>query len=313
MTASRPARPASDFHGIYASTILALHPDGRVDGDATAAHMGEVAVASGLRGLLVNGHAGENAVLEREEARTVVALARRAAGDRLVVAGVNAEGSERAAALARDAAEEGADAVMVFAPFSWALGADPRAVERHHRVVHDATRLPLFLFQGSVNAGRTAFAPDVLRALLRLERVVGIKEGSWETAAYDATRRLVREVRPDVAVMASGDEHLFPCFALGSEGSLVSLAAVCPDLVLALAEAVRAGDLALARSLHDRIHPLAKAIYGTPPGNLATARLKACLGLLGRLRHVGCRAPVPPLSAAETDVLRAALTFAGLV
>lgn len=299
---------AQDFHGIYASTIVPLQTDGGIDEAALARHLDAVLAADGMRGLLVNGHAGENALLSRAEHRRVLDIARRSR--HRIVAGINHESTEAAVTLARDAADAGADAVMVFAPFSWALGADPRAIVAHHQAVHDATSLPLFLFQGSVRAGQTAFTPDVLRELLHLPRLVGIKEGSWETSAYEAVRRLTRSLRSDVAVMASGDEHLFTCFVLGSEGSLVSLAAVVPELIVGLDRAVAAGDLARARALHGRIYLLAKAIYGTPPGSLATARLKACLRLLGRLDRATCRAPVGDLPAEEYRRLAKALDAA---
>jgi 4-hydroxy-tetrahydrodipicolinate synthase len=302
----------SDFHGIYASTVCPMDAGGAIDGAGLERHLNTVLDGTGLRGLLVNGHAGENAVLSRPEHRRVIEIARRAGKSCLIVAGINSESSDTAAMLARDAADAGADAVMVFAPFSWALGADPRVIVNHHEVVHQATSLPLFLFQGSVRAGHTAFVPDVLRALLRMPRVVGIKEGSWETSAYEAVRRLTKSIRPEVAVMASGDEHLFPCFALGSEGSLVSLAAIVPELIVALDRAVTGGDLAGARALHERIYPLAKAIYGTAPGSLATARIKACLALLGRLERATCRAPVGELQREEFERLEHALTEAGL-
>src|SRR5690606_3465856 len=99
----------------------------------------------------------------------------------------------------------------------------------------------------------------------------------------EATRRLTKSRRPDVAVMASGDEHLLTCYVVGSDGSLVSLAAVIPDLVVALDEAVAASDLERARRLNDQIYPLARAIYADAPGGLVAARLKACLAMLGRI------------------------------
>jgi 4-hydroxy-tetrahydrodipicolinate synthase len=225
---------------------------------------------------------------------------------------VNSESSDYAATLARDAAEAGADAIMVFAPSSWALGADASAVVRHHEIIAEATRLPLFLFQGSVRSGQLWFKPDVLKSLLRIRSLVGIKEGSWETSAYEEVRRITRAQRPDVAVMASGDEHLFTCFVLGSEGSLVSLAAVVPELIVELDAAVRKGDLAAARACHDRIYPLAKAVYGTAPGSLATARLKACLKILGRIETATCRPPVGDLPAEEYERLTRVMAEAGL-
>ena len=304
-----PAR----FHGIYAANICPMRDDGAIDEDTLAGHVEDLARVDGLKGLLINGHAGENFALDRAESRRVIEIGRAAAVPRsLLVAGVNSENSREAAARASDAEAAGADAVMVFPPYSWALGHDLRIVLAHHRLIAEATELPLFLFQAAVGAGRMAYARDVLAALLELQQVVGIKEGSWETAAYEASRRLVKAARPEVAVMASGDEHLFPCFVLGSEGSLVSLAAVIPEPIIALDRAVRAGDLARAQALHATIQPLANAIYGRHPGFYATARLKACLALLGRISLPACRAPIGRLPRDEIEALERVLETAGV-
>jgi dihydrodipicolinate synthase/N-acetylneuraminate lyase len=124
--------------------------------------------------------------------------------------------------------------------------------------------------------------------------VVGIKEGGWEVDGYDALRRQVRALRPDVAVCASGDEHLLACMVHGSDGSLVSLADMMPDEIVALDAAVRANDLPAARALHEKLEPLAEAIYGAPPGGRATARLKWCLREMGIIPD----ADGPPAAAA---------------
>jgi 4-hydroxy-tetrahydrodipicolinate synthase len=151
------------------------------------------------------------------------------------------------------------------------------------------------------------YEPDLLADLVRLPRVIGIKEGSWETARYEANRRLVRAINPAVAVMASGDEHLLPCFLVGTEGSQVSLACLVPEVVVTLYEAVEQREIARARAAHEVIYPLARAIYGTAPGSYATARLKACLRMLGRLEHDFVRPPIGPLDRTERTRLRRAL------
>ncbi|MCG6121618.1 MAG: dihydrodipicolinate synthase family protein [Microvirga sp.] len=309
MTDFRQTHP---WGGVYASTICPMRPDGAIDEAALSRHLDAVVNAEGMTGLLVNGHAGENYALDREELSLVIRTARQVSGGRKVVAGVNAERTDVAAMLANDAAKAGADSVMVFPPYSWALGADERVIQEHHRAVAKASGLPLFLFQGSVGSGRTAFSAKTLTGLLEIESVVGIKEGSWETAAYDAVRRLTKRLRPDVGVMASGDEHLFTCFAIGSDGSLVSLAAVAPEMIVALERAVLAGDMAKARALHDRLYELARIVYGAP-GHLATMRLKTCLVLLGRLAAPTSRTPIESLSTDEVDALRGALVTAGLL
>jgi 4-hydroxy-tetrahydrodipicolinate synthase len=140
-----------------------------------------------------------------------------------------------------------------------------------------------------------------------------VKEGSWEVAAYERSLLTAARVAPQVEMMGSGDEHLMTSYVVGSAGSLVSLAILQPSEIVALDRAVLKGDLTEARRLHGLIQPLAKAIYGTAPGHWATARLKACLKLMGHLPCDATRPPIGPLPDAEIKRLHAALRTAGLV
>lgn len=304
-----PTRP-NPWHGIYPAILTPMRADLALDEAAMARHASDVMV-DGIVGVMCNGHAGENYLTTRDEKRRITELVVGAIGKRaIVVSGVNSESSIEAATQARDAAAAGADAIMIFAPNAWALGQDEDMAVRHHTMIAAATELPLMLFQASVGSGRMAYTPGVLARLLALPRVVGIKEGSWEVNAYERTLRLAKMVAPDVAVMGSGDEHLFTSFVIGSEGSVVSLAAVVPEIIVALDRAVKRGDIDAARRLHEAIHPLANLIYGVPPGSHATARLKACLKLLGRFASDAVRPPFAPISTAELARIEPALRAA---
>jgi 4-hydroxy-tetrahydrodipicolinate synthase len=302
------------FHGIYVATLTPFKPDGTIDDARLAAHFAETTACPGIVGVLCNGHAGENFLLSRAERRRVTEIASATiGGTRIVVCGIISESSAEAADHARDAAQAGADAILVFPPFSWALSQDEHMALAHHRAIAAACDRPLMLYQAGVGTGAMAYRPQVLAALLRLPQVVAVKEGSWESGTYDANLRLAREVAPHVAMMASGDEHLLSCFALGSDGSLVSLAALMPAEIVALDRAVRTADLAGARALHGRIQPLARAIYGRAPSGHATARLKLCMELLGRWPSGAPRPPIGRLGPDEAEVLRRALAIAGLI
>ncbi|WP_371743840.1 dihydrodipicolinate synthase family protein [Mangrovicoccus sp. HB161399] len=292
--------------GIYAATIAPMQADGALDLASMERHFAEMGRVPGLAGLLLNGHAGEGVFFSREEAAEVVRLARATLPEARLLAAVGAESTAQAVADGQAAMAAGADAVMVFAPFSWALGPDPRAVVAHHRGIAEGTGAPIYLFQGSTGSGGLHYGDDLLARLLEIGAVAGIKEGSWETRAYEGTRRVARALRPDVAVMASGDEHLFPCFLIGSDGSAVSLAAVIPEAIVALDAHVREGRIDAARDLHERIYRLARLVYAAP-GHLAAARLKAMLAALGRIGSAHCRAPTPAISAEEAAALMAAL------
>lgn len=307
-----PDQP-NPFRGIYAATVCPLLDNGDIDEATLARHLASNAFVPGMAGLLINGHAGENFMLSREEKRRVVEIAFDVCGGQsILVNGINAESSMEAQRHVDDAKAAGADAVLVFPPFSWALSQDGDMAVTHHTLANANAQMPLMLYQAGVNAGTMAYPPDVLTKLAQLPNVVGIKEGSWETAAYEANLRLVKRIAPHVAMMASGDEHLLTCFAVGSEGSLVSLACVVPELIIALEQAFKDKNLEEARLLNERIYPLAKLIYGTAPGCYATARLKTCLKLLGRIPRDTMRLPMGPLPASEISRLENALAQAGV-
>ncbi|MBR0956615.1 dihydrodipicolinate synthase family protein [Bradyrhizobium japonicum] len=311
---SATMRTFSDrLRGIHAATVLPMTPDFEVDEAQLAAHVISVSSTPGINGLLVNGHAGENFVLSLSEKRRVVELARQHAKECLIVSGVNHESSLEAAREAAALEQAGADGLLVFPPNSWALGHADDCVIEHHRHIRDATTVPLMLYAAPVGAGAMAYAPPLLTRLAADPRFVAVKEGSWEVAAYEQNLRLIRKLRPDFVVLGSGDEHLMTSYILGSAGSQVSLACVVPELVVGLWTAAEAGDWERARAAHEKLYPLAIAIYREAPGGRATVRLKACLKLLGRLSCDAARPPQPPATRGELQALEQALRTAGVL
>jgi 4-hydroxy-tetrahydrodipicolinate synthase len=303
----------SRLRGMHAATIVPMRADYSIDEAALARHIAQVSHTPGIRGLLVNGHAGENFVLDSREKQRVVEIARaEAPGNCVICSGVNAEYSLLAAEDARRAESAGADLLLLFPPNSFALGHDPAAAQLHQQHVLAATRLPLLLYGAPIGAGAMAYGRSQLEVLAADPRVIGVKEGSWEVAAYEANRRLLKALRPDFIVMGSGDEHLLTSYIIGSDGSQVSLAAVAPRLCADFFAAAEREDWAEARALHERIYPLARAIYRDPPGGRATARLKACLQLLGQGGEPIVRLPQPPVSQSELQGLQEAIRASGI-
>ena len=308
MTESNP------FHGIHAATVAPMRPDYHIDEAALARHIAHVSRVPGIRGLLINGHAGENFFLARDELRRVVEIARQTSPATCwLTAGINAECSLEAARQAADAEQAGANALLVFPSNSWGLHHDLEMVTAHHAFVEQSSSLPIVLYQAPVGAGRMAYATRVIEGLIASPRVKAIKEGSWEVATFEQNWRLVGARRPDIAVLGSGDEHLLTSYMIGSVGAQVSLAAIVPELIVDLHNAAMAKNWARARELHERIYPLSVAIYRDLPGNRATARLKACLKLLGRLEHSTVRPPIQALSASEIERLKQALALTSLL
>ena len=308
-------RPFNDrLRGIHAATIVPMKSDFSIDEPALAAHISWVASVPGINGLLVNGHAGENFMLSLAEKLRIVEIAREhSPEDCLIVSGVNHEASLEAAREAAALEKVGVDGLLVFPPNSWALMHADACVMEHHQRIRDATTVPLMLYGAPVSAGAMAYSQAVLEHLVADRRFVAIKEGSWEVSAYEQNLRLIRRLRPDFGVLSSGDEHLLTSYIIGSAGSQVSLAAVAPELVVSLWKAAEAGDWAQARAVHEKLYPLAVAVYRDAPPGRATARLKACLKLLGRLASDVLRPPQLPVTSSELRALDLALRVAGFL
>lgn len=298
------------IEGIHASTLVPMRSDYSIDEDALRSHLATVTSVPGIRGLLLNGHAGENFVLSLTEKCRIVTVAREVAPHALLVSGVNCESSLDAAAEAAALEAAGADGLLVFPPNSWALSHDDGCVLLHHAHVRNATTIPLMIYGAPVNAGKMAYSEDSLVRLAADPRIVAIKDGSWEVSAYEANMRSLRARRPDFKILGSGDEHLLASYLIGSEGSQVSLAAVVPQLVVDLWEAAATQNWDEARRIHRRIYPLASAVYRQGAGGRATARLKTCLRILGQLKTDTVRPPQPPTNPDEVDSLRRALDHA---
>lgn len=309
-----PTHPVVHW-GIHAATVCPMDMDGRIDTQALAAHLAQTCDTPGIRGLLLNGHAGEGHFLTLDERAQVITIARaNTARSTFITAGVTAESTAAAIDEARVSAQAGADALLVFPPNHWAGGADKDIVLGHHAAIAAAVDLPLVVYKAPVTAGPMSYPDTVMTALLQeISAITAIKEGSWEVAAYENTWRLTAALRPDVAVLGSGDEHLLTSYLIGSHGSQVSLAAIIPETIVALCAAAQAGDWVAARACHEDLYALSVAIYRDKPGNLATARLKACLKLMGHIPHDTVRRPMRQLTEPELARLRAVLCGSNLL
>lgn len=305
---TRPS-PSERLAGVHAATVCPLDGNGRIDEDGLVRHVTGVATTAGIRGLLINGHAGEGPLLSLAEKSRVLAAVRGALPETFVCAGVTSEATEAAVAEAEAAGNAGADAVLVFPPASFALGHDTPMAVAHHQAIA-AVGLPVVLYRAPITAGRLAYDLPTLARLADIDAVVGIKEGSWEVAAYEEVRRTLKAARPELAVLASGDEHLMTGFLVGSDGAQVSLAAIVPNLIVELFATAKAGDWVAARRLHDLIYPIAIAIYRKPPAYRATARLKCCLAILNAITEPTVKQPMQLPPPEEWTILREALEAA---
>jgi 4-hydroxy-2-oxoglutarate aldolase len=138
--------------GVFAPVVSTFDAaTGELDGGAfrrnVRAHLG-----AGLAGVVAAGSSGEAALLDDDERRTLVAWARDAAGGAPVIAGVGAESTRATVRRAREAADAGADLVLVVAPHYYGRRMTDEALYAHFAAVADASPRPVLLYNIPVYA-----------------------------------------------------------------------------------------------------------------------------------------------------------------
>ena len=302
----------NNFKGIYAANIVPLKSDKSIDTENLIKHVKEISNVKGIRGLLVNGHAGENFTLSADEQIEVLNVIKESIkNDSLIISGVNFEDPEKGALVAKEMLDHGANAILIFPPFSWSQGISSKMIYEHHKIISDAVDGPIFIYQSSVNSGHLSYNIETLGELMKIKNIIGIKEGSWNTKSYIENYKFLKNVNHKFLVMASGDEHIYPCFKYASDGSQVSLAAIIPEKIVELITNIENKNFDLARNLDKMLLILAKNIYGKYPPSFATARIKYCLKVLKKIPRDTMRSSIT-LDDNEKKQLKHSLKLIGM-
>lgn len=289
---ARPALP----RGSLVALLTPFTEDLRIDLPALR-RLIDWHVAAGTAGIVIAGTTGECATLSHTEHRELLAAAvQHAAGRTHVMAGVGANSTAEAVALARFAQECGADSLLSVVPYY--NKPTQQGLVAHFTAQADAAALPLVLYNVP---GRTVIDLQVgtVAALARHPRIVGIKDATGDMArAAD----VAQAVPPGFAQYSGDDFTCLPYLALGGQGVISVVANILPAEVAALCAHMDAGRLHEARTLFARLLPLTRALFmeSSPGPAKYAAQLR---GLCGG----GLRLPMCEVSPATAAAVRAAL------
>ena len=301
--------------GVIPATLVAFHQDFEIDIAASRKHLRDVAAVDGLNAITVNGHASEIHAFTLNEQQRLLVESLEEVGDSLpLVNGVYADGSHAAIAVAKMAESEGASALLVFPPNSMSMGGQlcPDMAINHFRMITSATDLPLILFQYPASTGLGYPFETMLRIFEEVPKIVAIKDWCNDPMLHERHIRTFQSLPRRVNVLSTHSSWLMASLSMKPAGLLSGAGSVIADLQVELFTAMQRNDLALARTVNDRIYPLAQAFYRAPFLDMHN-RMKECLVLLGRLDEAVVRPPLQKLDETEISYLEEALVDAGLL
>lgn len=292
------------FKGVITALITPLR-DGNVD-EAALTRLVERQIAAGIHGIVAVGTTGEGGGLTIEEHKRVTSICVDVAAGRIrVIAGAGSPATYESIDLARHAKACGADGSLVVTPYY--NRPSQAGLVAHFEAVADAVQLPLILYNVPSRTSVDLANENVAR-LAQHPNIVALKDatGDMSRVSWMHANIVGKETQFD---LISGDDHSFIGYAAHGGVGLISVTSnVAPEAMVAMYDAVAAGDYATARSWQDRLIGLHKALFldaSPAPAKYALAKFGLCSEEM--------RLPLTPTNDAVKPAIDAALAVAGVI
>jgi 4-hydroxy-tetrahydrodipicolinate synthase len=265
---------------------------------AAAGRLAAWLVSHGTEGIVVAGSTGESATLTEAERRDLFLAVRAHVPSTVPVwAGTGTNDTARTVLLSRQAAEYGADGLLIVAPYY--NKPTQEGLRRHFLAVAEAVDLPIMLYNVPSRTSVRVSPETVARVMREAPNVVAIKEAGGEIDAYV---RLVDAVPPDRYVLSGDDSMTLPAMAVGAYGVVSVAAHLVGPGIKAMMEAFLAGRPGEAAQWHRRLFPVFQGLFSEPN----PIPLKWALNALG-FEAGPPRLPLVAADDAAMDGLRRAL------
>ncbi len=277
MAGSHPAVPGS-LSGVIAPLFTAVHEDGSLDLGGSAELVRWLADTRSVDGVFARSGMGKMFTFTVDEARRLIAsVVSDAAGRMHVLAGCAGEWLEQptgrsadparytrqAIDLTKFAADAGADVAVHIIPY--AIAADEGETEldvvlRYYEAVHEATSVPLALYQPGGVPKPYQLTPGLMARLLEMPRIMGLKLSTTDARVFGPIAE-VCSMRP-FGLICGHEGYYSKGLQQGSTGVIGGGCMLYPDLLQAVRKAHAAGDLDASARAQELVDEALHAVDG---------------------------------------------------
>jgi dihydrodipicolinate synthase/N-acetylneuraminate lyase len=189
----------------------------------------------GITGFLIGGSTGEGPYLENGERRTLLETARTTLGSApFLMVGIMSESLRGALRQIDEAADGGADAVLVLTPTTLTRGRD-EYVEGFYKDVAKASALPVLIYSVPLYS---AYEPpiQVVARIAALDNIVGMKDSGGNPARK---AQIIEATGEDFVLFAGSSKAIALSVTAGAYGSITASGNYAPELVQGLVRKAR--------------------------------------------------------------------------
>lgn len=214
--------------GLFPAPALPFNDDLSINGEIYQGFLETFTKVKGVGGIVVNGHAGEVATLDRMERKRNIEIARSVIPKGIdLVAGIESLSTRGILDGVKDAEEAGADCALILPPFDYfprkgmVLGSD--GPFEFFRDVSESSSMPLIVFQYPKWSG-ASYTTEALLRISELDTIIGVKNAVWDVETYTEQ---YYALKGSVSVLAACDApELMGMMFIGADGALIGISNV---------------------------------------------------------------------------------------
>lgn len=254
----------------------------------------EEQIAGGTDAIIICGTTGESATLSEEEHSDVIKFAIDRVNKRIpVIAGTGSNSTATAIQLSVDAAQAGADGLLLVTPYY--NKATQNGLAAHFAQVAEAAKIPSILYNVPSRTGCGFTAGTVAKLVREVDSIVGIKEASGNISFVADVMQMCDG---KIDMYSGNDDQIVPLLALGGIGVISVLSNIAPKETHDIVDLFLKGDVAASRDLQLKALPLIHALFS----EVNPIPVKAALNLMGK--EVGSlRMPLTEMEEGHKAVL----------
>jgi 4-hydroxy-tetrahydrodipicolinate synthase len=292
--------------GLIPPMITPLDAEERIDRPAVAKVV-EHLLGAGVHGLFLLGTAGEGATVREGQHAVLIEEAVRAARGRVpILAGCIATSTRRALDYIAIAAAKGADAVVITPPFYFGTE-DQNVLYAHFSHIAQASPLPVVMYNIPQTTHSSLTAETIAR-LAELENIVAVKDSSGKMEHFQRIIAL-RPQGKTFSIFQGSESAMIDSLTMGADGLVAGSSNAVPGWIVALYQAVSAGEIDRALTYQQKVAAYRQACY---TGHYWLSSLKTVVSLQGYCQPFAAE-PIPPVTSAHREEIRQWLASAGLL
>lgn len=294
--------------GIIPPLVTPLAGRDEID-DEGARRLIDHVINGGVHGLFILGTSGEAPSLSHQTQRNFIKIACEQIASRVpVLVGITDTSMTESIELAKAAADQGADAVVVATPYYFPM----HQADLKRYVDELAVQLPLpFLLYNMPSHTKVAFDISTIQSLMGLEKFIGVKDSSANMLYFNKLIELKTQ-REGFTILMGPEELMAQAVLMGGDGGISGGANLVPELYVSLYEAAMTEDMREVHRLQHQVMRLSKSLYevGNAPTSYLTG-IKTALGIAGLCSDRLCE-PLYTTDEARKNTIRQHMSDLGL-